>query len=310
MTNEREFGPGVDLDLLADYIGGALDGTPEEAAVERLVADDPAWARAYADTSAAIEAVRVDLSALSAVHEEMPAEVVGRLEAALAPVLPAENGNVVELARRRARTRGGRWARRLAPVAVAAGVLISVALGASLLRDSASDNSATTSAGDRAAAPGAGQPQFSSGETVPPAGGSAAKPDQQEGASGGPLMKTERAPAVPMVTSGTNYTRDTLSSVASRTATEARSGPGASDADAETPAELRRLTDPAALDTCLDLIRRVAEEPEAALLRVDLARFEGSPAVVVVFTDRIWVSGPQCGLVGTDTLFATGTQGR
>jgi hypothetical protein len=308
VTNEREFGPGVDLDLLADYIGGALDGTPEEAAVERRIAEDPAWAQAHAETSAAVEAVRVDLSALGAVHERMPPEVVGRLEAALAPVPPGENGNVVELAPRRAR--GGRWAKRLAPVAVAAGVLISVALGASLLRGSGSDSGAsTTSAGDRAAAPAAQSPQFSSGTAVPPAAGSA--PNAIQGGGESPLARKGAAAAVPIVTSGTDYTRDTLSRVASRTATDTQSGPGASgteaDADAVAPAELSRLKNPGVLRTCLAKIRSVAEEPEAAVRLVDLARFEGSPAVVVLFTDRIWVSGQNCGLTGPDTVFTTHT---
>ena len=42
---------GVDIDLLADYIGGALAGTPDESAVAALVADDPAWREAYVPTS-------------------------------------------------------------------------------------------------------------------------------------------------------------------------------------------------------------------------------------------------------------------
>ncbi|WP_373688915.1 hypothetical protein [Verrucosispora sioxanthis] len=33
----------VDHDLLADYLGGALDGTPEHAEIARRVAQDPAW---------------------------------------------------------------------------------------------------------------------------------------------------------------------------------------------------------------------------------------------------------------------------
>ena len=33
----------VDWDLLADHLGGALQGTPEEARVAHLVATDPAW---------------------------------------------------------------------------------------------------------------------------------------------------------------------------------------------------------------------------------------------------------------------------
>jgi hypothetical protein len=321
VTYEREFGPGVDLDLLADYIGGALDGTPEEATVERRIADDPAWARAYAESSAAIEAVRVDLSALGAAHEEMPPEVVGRLEAALASVPPEETGKVVELAPRQARARRARWAKRLAPVAVAAGVLISVALGASLLRDSASDSGAagTSSAGDQAAAPAAASPQFSggpplsSGEAGPPAAGkSAPRATRGEAESADAFSRREDAATVPpvVVASGTDYTRDTLPVVASRSGTGAQSGQAQSGTSAEPPAQLSGLKDPAALNTCLTAIRLLLDEPDAPVRLVDLARFEGSPAVVVLLTDRIWVSGPRCGQIGADTLFTTRTQGR
>ena len=38
---------GVDLDLLADYVGGALDGTPDQERVAGLVSTDPAWRRAF-----------------------------------------------------------------------------------------------------------------------------------------------------------------------------------------------------------------------------------------------------------------------
>jgi len=80
----------VDFDLLADYVGGALDGTPDEAEVARLIAEDPAWAESYAALTAGVDAVRLDLAALAAEPEPMPPAVVDRLDAALAR--PASTG--------------------------------------------------------------------------------------------------------------------------------------------------------------------------------------------------------------------------
>ncbi|MBM0228834.1 hypothetical protein JNW87_28395, partial [Micromonospora sp. ATA51] len=48
--------------MLADYVGGALDGTPEQVRVARLVEEDPAWGGAYAALAPAVELVRADLA--------------------------------------------------------------------------------------------------------------------------------------------------------------------------------------------------------------------------------------------------------
>ena len=96
MTSDRY--DEVDIDLLADYIGGALDG-PEEAAVAGLVADDPGWRETYELLRAGMTAVGADLRALGARPEPMPADVATRLEAALAspvaepPVIDAQLAN-------------------------------------------------------------------------------------------------------------------------------------------------------------------------------------------------------------------------
>ncbi|MGI5146494.1 hypothetical protein ACQEVC_08940 [Plantactinospora sp. CA-294935] len=74
----------VDLDLLADYVGGALDGTPDEVEIARLVDQDPAWAEAFADLTAGLDAVRLDLAGLAAAQTPMPPLVVDRLSSALA----------------------------------------------------------------------------------------------------------------------------------------------------------------------------------------------------------------------------------
>ncbi|GIG98036.1 hypothetical protein [Plantactinospora mayteni] len=76
----------VDLDLLADYVGGALDGTPDEVEIARLVDQDPTWAEAYADLTAGLDAVRLDLAGWAAEPTPMPSLVVDRLTSALAGV--------------------------------------------------------------------------------------------------------------------------------------------------------------------------------------------------------------------------------
>ncbi|WP_329016876.1 hypothetical protein OG271_11445 [Micromonospora rifamycinica] len=79
----------VDHDLLADYVGGALDGTPEQLVVARLLAEDPAWAQAYAVLAPAVARVHDDLAGWAATVPEMPPVVVERLAAALAGAGPA-----------------------------------------------------------------------------------------------------------------------------------------------------------------------------------------------------------------------------
>jgi hypothetical protein len=305
VTNGRE----VDLDLLADYIGGALDGTPEAATVERLVAEDPVWTQAYADTSAAVEAVRADLSTLAADRDQMPAEVLGRLEAALTPVPPEEGATVGQLAARR------RWMRRLVPVAAAATVLAFVGVGAAVLRpDSGAQDTATSSGGqaaDRGAAPAAGGAGLSAREGAPQPLGGAGSPGtfgQDSPKSFGQGNDATATP--PILATGTDYTRDTVARLAGpRTALGPRptGGPGESGAE---PSQLRRFTEPDELSACLAAISSALGQPSASVRLVDLAQFEGSPAIVVVIADSVWVSGPDCGQTGPDTRYSTRTLGR
>lgn len=70
----------VDLDRLADYVGGALDGTQDAADVRHLVATDKHWASAHAELVAAMPAVLADLSALRDVDTAMPVDVAARLD--------------------------------------------------------------------------------------------------------------------------------------------------------------------------------------------------------------------------------------
>lgn len=91
MTGE-EFS-GVDIDLLADYVGGALDGTPDEAVVVALIVEDPSWRDAYALLSGGVATVGAQLRALDSVPEPMPADVVARLDAALLAASAGADGS-------------------------------------------------------------------------------------------------------------------------------------------------------------------------------------------------------------------------
>lgn len=71
---------GVDIDLLADYLGGALDGTPDEATVAALIAGDPAWRSAHDTLTGAMASVETSLRALGRESEPMPADLAVRLE--------------------------------------------------------------------------------------------------------------------------------------------------------------------------------------------------------------------------------------
>ncbi|MEU8295824.1 hypothetical protein AB0C04_00850 [Micromonospora sp. NPDC048909] len=81
---------GVDHDLLADYLGGALDGTPQEAAVARLVAEDAAWAEAYTLLAPAVAGVRADLAGWGEPAVELPSALADQITAALAALPPPD----------------------------------------------------------------------------------------------------------------------------------------------------------------------------------------------------------------------------
>ncbi|MEV4117399.1 hypothetical protein [Micromonospora sp. NPDC049645] len=320
----------VDVDLLADYLGGALEGTPQQNEVDQLVSADPAWAEAYALLALAVTEVRAELTRWAEPSPEMPQTIADRLVAALTAEPPSESstdGEATTTPRadsggdaatplvvpvqggagrrpaaptpagsgRGASTGPGRrqrgWARRGAPLAAGAIAVIAVALGLNQLSMRASDDSAATSALDHpASAP--------------------------EGVAGAGTVRTTG----PALHSGTNFTPQTLGNAYG---TSGPSAPGASRATGNAPGgqpevdtkderrrspdgsdQLARLTDEVALTTCL---ASVAAEHGAAPLVVeviDYARFQGDQALVVRFTDATgarwaWVSGPECGVPGS-----------
>lgn len=282
---------GVDIDLLADYVGGALDGTPESERVAGLIAADPGWQEAYqllAPEMATIGALLGDLPA-----EPMPDDVVARLDAALAHQV-AGNGSakrsegaaesvpqtVVDLGERRRKRGNNRWTRFAAPVGIAAGI---VGLAGYGLFGQTHDSATDSGAASKAAA---------------------------EGAADATVVA---APAA-TTASGINYSLGTLGQMINRASSPAGESFGAEQTQtfgegfSGEEADLERLRDPQALLDCLDAIARENAGGPLTVSAVDYARFEGDPALVVRFTaangEWAWASGADCGLAGggADTL--------
>jgi hypothetical protein len=297
----------VDLDRLADYVGGALDGTPDEATVAHLIATDTGWARAHAALVAADASVRADLGRLAGEPESVPADVLARLDAALAAEPPLGGQPSTGSAAADSRPRltvlpGGRGTPTASParrqwrtvVGVAAGVVV-LGLGAVSLLPHLS---------------GGGMSDATTTATNESEGGSAPLP---------PRSDTTAGDATGGVTaSGSDYNPDTLATLAGGASIGTRgedspktnSGPhvlGAPSPTAgptEVPEALRRLTAPDVRAACIKAI--VAQYGGTATL-LDYARYQGSPALIVLLdgargaAGRKWVVavGPKCGTAGT-----------
>jgi hypothetical protein len=321
----------VDLDLLADYAAGVLDGA-EADLVADLLQTDPRWAEAHRQLLAADAAVSADLRSAAQTPLAMPADIAARLDAAFEAASvggthAADGATVVSLAgarrgprgTRRAtevrRAGGVRWQRFAAAAAVVAAVLLGLPTLARFMGGAA--DSATTFATD------------SGGTAELNEGGKAAAPEA-------PAMADSAAGPV-LTFSGAEYDAATLSDMASvrgvpdvdfdsasgsaKTApapTSARNSyatPSAApmgQSGEQVPSELARLLDPAALRACLTAVNTV--RPGQAWL-VDFARYEGRPALVVYVLTvapnlrgarSAVVVGPACGLAGPD-WYAEGT---
>ncbi|WP_326564630.1 hypothetical protein [Micromonospora peucetia] len=350
----------VDHDLLADYLGGALDGTPDEELVARLVDEDEDWAQAYALLAPAVADVRADLAAWGAPAPEMPTDVTDRIVAALAnattaglgatsptpsrsepdrsepdrsepgqsepsrsepsertvrhDVTPADGRPAVRVGaagavpaqplggsgRRPAGAprsepgpggitgpgrRGRRWNRLAGPVALAAVSIAAVGFGISqLTRNQQMDGAADT-----------------------------ALPGTASRESGGPAATPFRITGEPSVRSGTDYTPESLAVLRSSPLSQPFTGgpggekPGVQAEGGRLPGSatgLDRLTDPAALGTCIGEIKAEHGNGPLVVEVVDYARFQGRPALIVRFTDATgahwaWASGPECGVPGS-----------
>ncbi|GIJ66197.1 hypothetical protein [Virgisporangium ochraceum] len=306
----------VDFDRLADYVGGALDGTPDAAEVRRLVDTDPEWAAAHDTLAAAVSTVAVDLRALGAVVDPVPEAVVARLDDALRhlgstddaarPAAEATPGGPPATADRvgrfsppgrervasgpggtgpgrERRRRTARWAAGLS----AAAAVIAFGIGVVATFPTTDSGSESTAAGDAAAPAVAPSPEVAAGAN---AGGAASTGrDYRAGSFDG------LADLAPVPFAGSDTSRD-------RTDAKAAQVP---PADGEAPPELARFRSPAAVESCLDAIRRLF----GGDVRVtDLARYEGRPAVVVLLDNSVVgggrplvvVAGPRCGEIPGD----------
>lgn len=298
----------VDHELLADYVGGALVGTPDEITVARLVEQDTAWADAYTRLAPAVAEVHAALVAYGTT-EQMPAAVADQIRAALAATddatttegTPAKSGTAGRAARPSvvpaqphagSRRPGGvpqpqlaaagpgrrrrRWQRVGAPVALAAVAVVAVGLLGLDQLDRGTDG-----------------PGSNTGTT--------------EQAVAGPVVTT-----APPVQTGRDYQREDLAAPASSlqqfsdevTAESEPSDVGIQSDRTAGAIGFERLADSAALETCLAEIGVEHDAGRLAVELVDYARFERQPALVVRFTDATgarwaWVSGPECGVPGS-----------
>ncbi|MBB2944783.1 hypothetical protein FB565_004516 [Actinoplanes lutulentus] len=279
---------GVDLDLLADFIGGALIGTPDDERVSVLVADDPVWREAYQRLAPGMAAIGTMLRDLP--PDPMPTDLAGRLDAlfSTAPTVTAPSqeqaadsvpGKVLDLAEaQRERAAGARPRRRprwAAPVSIAAGVIAFAGFGLSQI----SGGDATDSGASLSEAQGAADPDA-------------------------PMVAM--APAVGSVLqSGFDYDAATLiqepaSLMGSRSASSAAvSSNDVDESAAATKNPLSRLLEPSALADCLDAIARQNGGGPLTVDSVDYAFYTGAPALIVRFAAAnggwVWAVGVACG---------------
>ena len=278
-----ELGP-AEIDRLADYIGGALDGTGK-AEVARLIAEDQRWRETYELLAPSMAAVGAELRVMGSAAEPMPHDLAVRLDEALAAeperrlsLVPGSSDGVKIRPRRRLR-----WA---VPVAAAAGVLAFAGFGIDYLTDrSATDNGTTAGSSAEQAAPMVGSDSAGTGSAVRDA----------------VILET-----------GTNYTAASLRGAPFAAMTNGREGASAPTQEANQRAGkigagvLGRLRASDALQACIDAITLPHATGPIAVETVDFARYDSRPALVVRFIagSATWAYavGPDCGTPerGTD----------
>jgi hypothetical protein len=275
---------GVDIDLLADYVGGALDGTPDQERVADLVATDDAWRTAYEALEPGMIAVGAVLRELE--PEPMPDDLAARLDTMFRSTAPAASAppafderpartasvesteavpsNVVDFEKARRRRR---W---VAPIAVAAAAVAFAGFGVnSFIASDAAD-------------------------------------------SGGGMVSAENAPlsdnaaaAGEVLRSDTDYTESTLAqapAVQLRSAAGSVDSPQVSSGEDLSASRLARLNMPDAVAACIQEITRANGGMVISVDFMDYARFNGSPALIVRFSATngswVWAVGPECGTPG------------
>lgn len=304
----------VDRELLADYVGGALDGTPDEVTVARLIAERPSWRAAHDELVEATQLVQTMLAEWGSVVEPIPPDVADRVHAALAaeplpqptpdpaisPDLATVAAPVPLAAARTRRDRRRRWQRYAAPITVAAAAVAFAGLGVGQLLGAGSADDASTTAGSASDDAGSAESQQSA-ET------------RQEDQPG--TMMDASAPR--LLASGTDYQRATIvpmfEAVGRGGVDGGQPAAGEDTVLQESPAStaLARLADPAALADCVAAVTAEHGNGVLGVDLVDFAAFEGEPALVLSFSDSfgaswIWVSGTGCGtpVAGADTRYS------
>lgn len=317
---------GVDIDLLADYIGGALDGTPDEARVAALIAQEPAWRDAHALLGGAMTEVGAQLHGWGAEPEPMPADVFARLESAFAdPVGAAPGKPRLELVREPAGELG-------AEAAAAPGLGAAASGGSAPVRNKGLDRrrwrnrwGASLAAAAAAAAIAGGGIAYlgGSGSSSDDSAGSTAAgvaaPEVAGLSAGGAITSTNRnytaeglqGDAVAPLSTGGGTASPPSAFLPTPSARGESSNKSMSAAGGLTDG-LARLRPPAALQACLDAIGAANAAGAITVQTVEYARFDGSPALVVHFSAAngtwAWVSGPSCGLTGVGPATAYSVQ--
>jgi hypothetical protein len=280
----------ADLDQLADFVGGALDGTPEAEHVRRLVSTEESWAEAYSMLVTADAAMRDELHAFGAEPALVPPDVADRLDAALSAAVaaPSTDAPVVDLARAR-EARKRRRMRWTAGLAAAAAVLVCGGVGVQVLRSSMQTDA------DRpmTAAPNA----------------DAGRPERNTGSAAGDSAAGSANDSA-VTSSGRDYGPGTLGNATGAGQAQSQSSPRSALGGEATPAApvgvpsaLARLAEPAARAACLTAITK---EYGGRVALVDYASFQGQPALVVVVDGArtaagqrlVVVVGPTCGIGG------------
>lgn len=281
----------LDVDTLAELAAGLLDTHQAEAARAHLT-DCAACSRRAGDL------VRTSEVLAAASRPRMPVDVAARLDAALAaeararavrtsaegqtPTVSARDGSVVPLARRRRRKRLAATVAVAASAVVLAGGVVGVRAfqGAEPQRTSAS----------RAQGSGAGDATRKDAQVNPP--------DQNAEA------------AEPVTASGRDYSsRELPGQVAELLRDESKKPQMGTQELKPTPRPLRSLATPATLAHCVTHVAGNAGTPPLA---VDLARYAGEPAAVIVVPSTrpdkasVWVVDPSCSHVRLHAEVARG----
>jgi hypothetical protein len=336
---------GVDQDLLADYLGGALDGTPEQTAVARLIDEDPTWAGAHAALAPAVAQVGADLAAWGEAATEMPLTVADRITAALAGAGPAEHSTgpaehltgPAQHLTGSAEQAAGSVGQRVGGADQASGAAVPAqpvggsgrtpgGLRPAKGRDDDGGpgrrrrrwtrlSGPVALAAASLAAVGLGVNHLATSRSADIASGTALSQPAEDRAAGLPFRTT----GTPL-RSGTDYTPEALAGRADASAGPkiTVSGPGPAPGTGTDGQRmpfaggLDRLTDQTALTACLGEISAEHARGLLTVEQVDYAGFQGQPALVVRFLDPTgerwaWVSGPECGVPGSgaDTRYRT-----